>query len=275
MFTVSLPEANTLIRAIKKANGTDLSGLSMASFRFHLSQVLQSHKLENIESLTKRILTDPDYFDRFMIEITADSSDMFRDPDLWIHLRDDLLPIFFASWRYPEIVIPQCVNGDELYTMAIFLKETGLDYRVDLVATCLNETIKKQILKGELHTSKYKNSKDNFDVYNPDSSFDKYIETKQGNKYLKEELLEGLEIKVQDHTEPTCSEKTALVIYRNRMLLQNAEMQYRTLKQLLGDMKKGTCFIVGIGESIDGFGFGDLYTEVSEDLKIYIKKDVL
>ena len=59
---------------------------------------------------------------------------MFRDPDLWIHIRENLLPIIFASRRYPEVVIPQCVTGDELYTLAIFLKETGLDYRVDLVA---------------------------------------------------------------------------------------------------------------------------------------------
>jgi chemotaxis protein methyltransferase CheR len=246
----------------------------MASLRFNLAHVLRSNKISNIESLVSKIRNDRDYFERFMMDITADSSDMFRDPDLWIHLRDDLLPIFFASWRYPEVVIPQCVTGDELYTMAIFLKETGLDYRVDLVATCRNASIRQQILTGELHPTKYKNSKDNFEVFNPDSSFDQYIETRQGTKYLSPEILEGIEIKVQDDTESVCSDKTALVLFRNKLLLQNAEMHYRTLKQLLGDMKKGTCFIIGTGEPIDGFGLEGLYTEVSEDLKIYIKKDV-
>jgi chemotaxis methyl-accepting protein methylase len=57
------------------------------------------------------------------------------------------------------------------------------------------------------------------------------------------------------------------------MIYQNAEMQYRMLKQLLGHMKKGTYFITGIQEAIDGFGLVHLYETVSSDLKIYQKKD--
>jgi len=166
------------------------------------------------------------------------------------------------------------VTGDELYTLAIFLKEAGLDYKVDLVATCHDQRTKDQILNGELLNSRFKNSKDNFDVYNPDLSFEEYTETVQGKKYIKKELLEGIEVKIQGDDEPFCSEKTALVIYRNRMLYQNAEMQYRTLKKLLSDMEKGTCFILGMGESIDGFGLEQYYKDLSSDFKIYIKKDV-
>jgi chemotaxis protein methyltransferase CheR len=273
MFTVSIPEVQTLIRAIKKVNGTDLSGLAMASFRYRISGILHSFKLDNMNSLIAKIQNDPKFTDIFISEISVGSPDMFRDPDLWIHIRENLLPIIFASRRYPEVVIPQCVTGDELYTLAIFLKETGLDYRVDLVASCRDHRIREQILKGELPNPRYKNSKDNFEVYNPDLSFEEYTETRQGKKYIKQELLERIEINVQKNDEPFCSDNTALVLYRNRMLYQNAEMQYRTLHKLLAEMKKGTCFIIGIGESIEGFGLEQFYRDLSSDYKIYIKND--
>lgn len=272
MITISIPEAKTLIRAVKKVNGTDLSGLAMASFRYRISGILHSFRLDNMNSLIAKIQNDPKFTDIFISEISVGSPDMFRDPDLWIHIRENLLPIIFASRRYPEVVIPQCVTGDELYTLAIFLKETGLDYRVDLVASCRDNRIREQILKGELPNPRYKNSKDNFEVYNPDLCFEEYTETRPGKKYIKQELLERVEIKVQKDDEPFCSENTALVLYRNRMLYQNAEMQYKTLAKLLADMKKGTCFITGIGESIDGFGLEQFYKTLSADYKIYIKK---
>ena len=55
------------------------------------------------------------------------------------------------------------------------------------------------------------------------------------------------------------------------MIYQNAEMQYRILKQFLRDMKGGTYFITGIQEAIDGFGLKCLYNTISSDFKIYQK----
>ena len=62
MFTVSIPEAKTLIRAVKKVNGTDLSGLAMASFRYRISGILQSFRLDNIESLITKIQDNPENY---------------------------------------------------------------------------------------------------------------------------------------------------------------------------------------------------------------------
>ena len=99
MFTVSVNEVKTIVRAIKKANGTDLSGLAIASLRYRLSGILKSYKLENTESLIAKFQNDPDFLDRFISDISVGSPDMFRDPDLWIHIRENLLPIIFATPR--------------------------------------------------------------------------------------------------------------------------------------------------------------------------------
>ncbi len=273
MFSVSILEAKSIIRTVYKTYGSDLSGLAMASFRIRLSEILQLHKLNDIETLVARLYDDPGYYDIFIRDISVGSPDMFRDPDFWMHLRDQLLPSILKSWMYPEIIIPESVTGNELYTMAVFLCELGLDYRIDLVATCRNEKIRDQILEGQLPYVRVKNSKDNYEVFHPGSSFEKYTETRDGDRYLKTELLHGVEFRLQSPEQLACSEKTALVLYRNRMIYQNAEAQYRTLKHILGSMKAGTYFVTGIQEAIDGFGLDHLYATVSADLNIYSKND--
>lgn len=271
MFNVSNLEARTIIRTIKRTYGTDLSGFAMVSFRIRLSEILQSHALTNTEVLVTKLLNDPGYYETFMRDISIGSPDMFRDPDFWIYFRDELLPSMLKSRHYPEVLIPESVTGHELYSMAVVLNEAGIDYRVDLVATCRNEKIRDQILKGDLPNAIFKNSKDNYEIFNPGSSFDQYIEIRNGKKYLKPELLKGVEIKLQSPDQPVCSDKTSLVLYRNRMIYLNAEQQYNRLKELFREMRGGTYFITGIQEAIDGFALDHMYSVISPDLKIYLR----
>ena len=155
MFNVSVLEAKTIIRTIDKIYGTDLSGLAMASFRLRLSEILKTNSFKNIDALIERLLDDPDYYETFIRDISPGSPDMFRDPDFWIYFRDQFLPTILKSRRYPEIIIPESVTGNELYTMAVLLNETGLDYRIDLVVTCRNVKIKKQITEKKLSNIRY------------------------------------------------------------------------------------------------------------------------
>jgi len=273
MFSVSILEAKTIIRTIDKIYGTDLSGLAMASFRLRLSEILKTHNFKNTNALIERLLEDPEYYETFIRDISIGSPDMFRDPDFWIYFRDQFLPIILKSRRYPEIIIPESVTGNELYTMAVLLNETGLDYRIDLVVTCHNVKIQKHITEGKLPNIRFKNSKDNYEVFHPGSSFENYTETRSGNIYMRADLLQEVEFRLQSPDELVCSDKTALVFYRNRMIYQNAELQYKRLKQFLKEMPKEAYLITGIKEAIDGFGMEQLYETVSEDLKIYMKKD--
>jgi len=273
MFNVSILEARTIIRTIYKTYGTDLSGLAMASFRLRLSEILKFNKLESTEELVILLLEDPGFYETFIRDVSIGSSDMFRDPDLWMDIRDRILPAMLNSEMYPEVLIPDTVTGGELFTMSILLQEMGLDYRVDLVTTCRNEKISEQIQKGEIPHSRFKNSSDNYELFHSDSSFEQYTVTRDGMKYLKPELIKDVVFRIQPPEQTVCSKKTTLVLYRNKMIYQNAERQYKMLKKLLGEMKVGCYLIIGIQEAIDGFGLENMYSAISTDLNIYTKKN--
>ena len=62
-----------------------------------------------------------------------------------------------------------------------------------------------------------------------------------------------------------------MVLYRNRMLYMNRDMQSRQLKQIFAAMEEGTIFITGVMESIKGYGVDHLFRVISNELKIYAK----
>ncbi len=100
MFSVSILEARTIIRTIYKTYGTDLSGLAMASFRLRLSEILETHDIKLPEDLVAILLEDPEFYETFIRDVSIGSSDMFRDPDLWIDIRDRILPFLLKSFRF-------------------------------------------------------------------------------------------------------------------------------------------------------------------------------
>jgi chemotaxis protein methyltransferase CheR len=243
----------------------------MASFRNRLSKILQAHALTSTEVLIDKLIDDPAYYETFIRDISIGSPDMFRDPDFWIYFRDELLPAILKSGHYPEILIPESVTGHELYSMAVVVHEAEIEYRVGLVATCRNTKIRDRILEGDLQNVIFKNSKDNYELFNPGSSFDQYMDIRKGKKYLNPALLKGVDIRPQSPGQPVCSERTSLILYRNRMIYLNAQEQYNRLKMLLEEMPGSTYFITGIRESIDRLGLDHMYSVISPDLKIYIK----
>jgi chemotaxis protein methyltransferase CheR len=273
MFSVDIKEARHLMEVVDRIYDTGFSGWAMASFRLRLSGYLEKNRFSDIGELADRLADDPLLTESYIRDMYIGSPDLFRDPDLWIYLRDKLLPRVLEAGRYPEIIVPESVTGHELYSMAVLLNETGLDYRVDLAATCRNKKILEQINLGELSSISYKNSRDNYDVFHPDGDFEKHIITRNNKPCLNKELLEKTEIRVEPPSNLTLSDTTAIILYRNRMIYQNAEQQRMTLVRLLGKMRNGMYLITGMQESIQDYRLKRMYSTVSSDLKIYSRNN--
>jgi chemotaxis protein methyltransferase CheR len=271
MFTVTIDETNSIIHIVSQKYGIDLSCMAMASLRLKISQFFRNHRLLTPESLVTRLHDEPGFAGLFMHDISANSPDMFRDPELWITLRDKILPGLAADSTTSRILIPDSVSGDEIYSMAILLKESGLDRQIRLTATCINDSIKKQIKNGFISKYSYKNCQDNYMVYNPGSTLDKYHMQRDGKQYRKRELLKAVELIVQSEDHSIVPGHTKLILYRNRMVYFNLETSRRRIRRILDQADIGTIIIIGIKESIKILGLKDGVHIISSDLNIYSK----
>src|SRR5438552_17581585 len=78
--------------------------------------------------------------ERFLASVTVNVTTMFRDPSFYYAFRTKVVPLlrplpFLRVWHVG------CATGEEVYSMAILLREEGLYPKCRIYATDLNEAV--------------------------------------------------------------------------------------------------------------------------------------
>jgi chemotaxis protein methyltransferase CheR len=137
MSDISDEELTSLNRAIFNRYGMDFSNYESISFKRRVARVISRYKLESSIGLWRKILSDGQFIYTFIDEITVGLTEMFRNQEFWLRMRNDIL-LQFQSRSSLRIWHAGCSTGEEVYSMAILLLEEDLIHKAKVVATDLN-----------------------------------------------------------------------------------------------------------------------------------------
>lgn len=115
----------------------DFRGYARSSLKRRLRTAMLHGGERTLEQLQSRVLADAGRFGRLLSFLTVQVSELFRDPPFWLALRTQVLPLL-RTFPSLKIWIAGCSSGEEVWTMAILLKEEGLLSRALLYATDIN-----------------------------------------------------------------------------------------------------------------------------------------
>ena len=99
--------------------------------------------------MIEEVLYNAAYFDQLLIDLSINVTEMYRDPGFYKALREQVVPIL-KTYPYLKIWHAGCASGEEVYSMAIMLKEEGLYDRTQIYATDFNQNILKKA-KDEIY----------------------------------------------------------------------------------------------------------------------------
>jgi chemotaxis protein methyltransferase CheR len=136
-------ELRLLLEAIFLRFRYDFRSYSPASLKRRVARALIEFDCQSISALQERVLHDPRVFPQLLQFLTVQVSDMFRDPPFFRTLRANIVPLLRT---YPSIKIwvAGCSSGEEVYSLAILLREEGLLERTMIYATDINgEALRK------------------------------------------------------------------------------------------------------------------------------------
>jgi chemotaxis protein methyltransferase CheR len=121
----------------------DFRHYSRASLRRRLQRAMQELQCRDLAELSERLEHEPGMFGRLLQFMTVPVTDMFRDPEYFRALREEIVPVLRT---YPSIRVwvAGCSTGEEVYSLAIVLREEGLLERSMIYATDINpESLRK------------------------------------------------------------------------------------------------------------------------------------
>lgn len=139
-FDIELP---LLLEAIQLKYSYDFRRYATSSLKRRLEQALQNFGCRSLSALQERVLREPEVMRRLLAHLTVQVSEMFRDPSFYRALREKVVP-YLRTYPSLKVWIPGCATGEEVYSLAILLREEGLLERTLIYATDINpEALRK------------------------------------------------------------------------------------------------------------------------------------
>jgi chemotaxis protein methyltransferase CheR len=130
-------ELKLLLESIFLKYHYDFRGYSTASLKRRLAHALVSFGCPNLSRLQESVLRDPLIFQQLLQIITVPVSDMFRDPTYFRARREKVVPVL-QTYPSLKVWVAGCSTGEEVYSLAILLREEGLLDRTLIYATDIN-----------------------------------------------------------------------------------------------------------------------------------------
>lgn len=264
-------EVTLLLEAIYLRYHHDFRRYARASMRRRLAQAMEQAGCPTLSRLQERLLREPEVFAAVLSCLTVPVSEMFRDPPLYRALRARVVPILRA---YPslKVWVAGCSTGEEVYSLAILLREEGLGERALIYATDINP---ESLAKAEAgvypieHLSAF--SRSYLEAGGRGSLSDYY--TAGGGAAVLDRTLRR-DIVFSDHSLATDNvfAEVQLITCRNVLIYFGRELQDRAIGLFRDSLCSGGFLGLGAGETLSSSGYADQFVPFCRAERIYQRR---
>ena len=140
-------EVRSLLNAVYERYGLDFRNYADASITRRIEKAMRSENLDSIPQLERKLLVDPACMDRFLVAATVNVTSMFRDPGFYRALRFEVIP-HLRQRPFLRIWHAGCSTGEEVFSLAILLREEGLTKHCRIYATDINADVLDKAKQG-------------------------------------------------------------------------------------------------------------------------------
>jgi chemotaxis protein methyltransferase CheR len=263
-------EIKLLIQAIHACYGYDFGGYNETSFKRLVAGILARHGISTISRLQDEILQRPDFFAKVLPELTVTTSEMFRDPDFYREFRTEIIP-FLRTWPAFKIWHAGCSTGEEVYSLAIVLKEAGLYERAVIYATDINPAALRVAREGIYPVNQIKRDTQNYIAAGGRESFSSYYvasyDAVRFDPLLRKNILFASHNLVVD--EVFC--EAHVILCRNVLIYFDRNLQARVIDLFARSLAYKGYLCLGSQETVRFIPGGKKFETVSDQQKIFRK----
>jgi chemotaxis protein methyltransferase CheR len=271
MQDIHIVDIRKLTETIKSRYGYDFTNYAISSFKRRILRIIELYKFSSVDTLIKKISEEPAFFEEFVSEITVNVTEMFRDPSFWRVLRDKIIPNILLNHKKVSIWHAGCSSGEEVYSMAILLKEMGILEDAKIIATDIDDQILDRAKSGVYTVKNMELNEKNYVRFRGENELNKYFEVRNGLAYMDKSLVKDVSYRKHDLVNGIVFNKFDIVLCRNVMIYFNQNLQNDVLKKLHESIFKYGYLAIGSKESLIWCEIANKFIVVNNEEKIYKK----
>ncbi len=251
-------------KTVRDHSDFDFSDYSHTSLQRRLNRIMLELELD-MDQMIQQMKNDGEFMDRIMHKITVHTTELFRDPDIWKSIKNELLPSI-SHQDTIRIWHPGCSTGQEVYSMMMVLDGVGLLEKSEIYGSDLHDEIIETARQGRYKYRFNQSYLENFDRVmlngegtisrNQRKQWKKYFhidetrDTIQMMNFLRQKpVYKKLDL-VKDHN--LFLVNFDLIVCRNVIIYFNTELQNRVFDLFHKNLNEQGSLILGVHESIMG-----------------------
>jgi two-component system, chemotaxis family, CheB/CheR fusion protein len=259
-----------IYRMLQNHLGHDFSGYKEKSFQRRVRHRMQVLQIGNLKRYIARMREDPDEVTLLFRDLLIGVTNFFRDPGAFETLEKTVIPAMFAGKGASDIVriwVPGCATGEEVYSIAILVREhmdtLRVTPKVQLFATDIDEHALVAARTGRYPGPLLDNvSKPRLKRFFTGDDVSYAV-----NKDIRDMCIFSAHSVIRD---PPFS-RIDLVSCRNLLIYFGTEFQAQVFPVFHFALRPGGYLFLGTAENVSQFT--DLFTSVEKKQRIFQRRD--
>jgi len=240
MVTGSYEDFKKKILALTKI---DLHSYKERQMKRRIDSLITKNSIDSYMGYVDAISKDSKLYDEFINYLTINVSEFYRNPEQWVMLEKELLPMMLAKNSTLKVWSAACSTGDEPYSLVMLLSKFMPLNRIKVFATDIDKQILEKASVGLYNVKSLKGL--------PDEFVKKYFTKLNDTSYkISDEIKKCVEFKQHNLLKDEYPRQCDLIVCRNVVIYFTEEAKDKIYKQFNESLKPEGFLFVGSTEQI-------------------------
>jgi chemotaxis protein methyltransferase CheR len=265
---LELIEIQLLTEGIYRHYGFDFRDYSLPSLRRRIWKRIYAEGLATISGLIEKVLHDAQCMERLLLDLSINTTAMFRDPTFYLAFRRKVVPML-RTYPFVRIWHAGCSTGEEVYSMAMLLQEEGLYDRSRIYATDINEAVLQKAKAGIFPLSSMQENTSNYIAGGGTGTFSDYYTARYDYAIFRPALRENVVFAQHNLVTDASFNHFNVIFCRNVLIYFNNALQDRVQRLFLESMEIFGILGLGKKESVRFTAVADNYEDLDAEERLY------
>lgn len=238
-----------LLDDMLRVYGYDFTEYSKASLRRRIQRLIINDKLPSFAEFRYRIRNDDGYFSHAIEEISVNVTEMLRDPSFYKVIIEKVIPVL-ATYPFIRIWHAGCATGEEVYSMAILLKEANLLHKSLIYGTDINPAALEKARQGIFPVNHIQQYSKNYIAAGGKNDFSSYYISNYRLAKFDESLGKKMVFSTHNLVTDSSFNSFQLIFCRNVLIYFDKKLQDRVFQLFDSSLEHFGFLALGNKESI-------------------------
>jgi len=264
-------ELTLLLEAIYQKSGYDFRQYSRSHLNRRLDHVRKRCGMNSYCNVIHRLIYDNTFFTEVLSALSINVSEMFRDPFVYAAIRRTVIP-YLKTFPHIKVWHAGCAAGQEVYSMAILLKEEGMLERTQLYGTDLNDGILESAQKAIYPTDTVREYTKNYQDSGGKASFSDYYISAYDSVSICNQIKENILFSRHNLVTDGVFGEMHMICCRNVLIYFSEALQNQVIRLFHESLRYGGFLCLGTKETLRFSDLEDCFEIVDEKASIYRKR---